>query len=110
MQLAQLVLSRSVGWECLAPPDRTRKEPSGALAEAIDDAFGGFDAMRREFSEAARARFGSGWVWLCVKPDRRLLGGGHRPILGLDVWEHAYYLKHRNDRAAYVDGWWDVVD
>ena len=97
--------------------------PTGALAEAIDAAFGSFDAFKAEFKKAALGRFGSGWAWLVVNggkveimstpnQDSPLMADyGHKtPILGLDVWEHAYYLNYQNRRADYVDAWWNVVN
>lgn len=95
--------------------------PGGDLASAIDAAFGSFDAFRATFAANAAGRFGSGWSWLVVN-DRGALEAcstanqdsplmqGHTPILGVDVWEHAYYLKYQNDRGAYVNAWWNVVD
>lgn len=104
--------------------DSTGK-PEGALAEAIDKKFGSFDAFKEQFSKEAGAIFGSGWAWLIVTPDGELaitttpnqdspimdvaeVKG--KPVLGLDVWEHAYYLKYKNVRADYIKGWWDVVN
>ncbi len=95
--------------------------PSGDLADAIDDAFGSFEAFKDEFNAAASGRFGSGWGWLVVDGNGDLavtstpnqdnpLSDGHTPILGLDVWEHAYYLHYQNERGTYVDHWWNVVD
>jgi Fe-Mn family superoxide dismutase len=95
--------------------------PSGELAEAIDSAFGSFDAFKEAFSKAAATRFGSGWAWLYVDGDGNLavnstpnqdtpLMEGHTPILGLDVWEHAYYLNYQNRRPDYIAAWWNVVD
>ena len=98
--------------------------PSGDLAKAIDAAFGSFDAFKEEFSKAAATRFGSGWAWLCVK-DGKLeicstanqdnpimpgIGCGGTPILGLDVWEHAYYLNYQNRRPDYVAAFFNVVN
>ncbi len=94
--------------------------PTGELSKAIDDAFGSFDAFRDRFSTAAATRFGSGWAWLYVKDgslqvdsapnqDSPVMTGG-RPILGLDVWEHAYYLHYQNRRPDYVQAWWSVVN
>jgi Fe-Mn family superoxide dismutase len=96
-------------------------EPSGALAAAISQAFGGFVGFKEEFSKAGMTRFGSGWSWLAVAPGGELkvlstanqdtpLSDGLTPILGLDVWEHAYYLKYQNRRADYVAAWWNVVN
>lgn len=95
--------------------------PSGDLAAAIDDAFGAFDAFQARFAAGAAGRFGSGWSWLVVNGNGDLeaystanqdspLMQGHTPILGLDVWEHAYYLNYQNDRGAYVNAWWNVVN
>ncbi len=100
--------------------------PSGDLAAAIDQAFGSLDAMKEQFSAAAATRFGSGWAWLYVdsgalkvgstaNQDSPLMGSeiagiGGTPILGLDVWEHAYYLNYQNRRPDYVSAFWNVVD
>jgi Fe-Mn family superoxide dismutase len=95
------------------------------LAEAISAAFGSLDAMKQQFSQAAATRFGSGWAWLIVKADGTLAITSTpnqdnplmdvaevrgTPVLGLDVWEHAYYLKYRNVRGDYIAAWWDVVN
>lgn len=95
--------------------------PQGALATAIDAAFGDFDKFKDEFSKAGATRFGSGWAWLSVKADGGLtvtstpnqdnpVSEGLTPILGLDVWEHAYYLKYQNRRPDYIKAWWNVVN
>ena len=98
--------------------------PTGALAEAIDRDFGGFENFKDAFSKAAATRFGSGWAWLCVKDgklevcssanqDNPLMPGvgcGGHPILGLDVWEHAYYLNYQNRRPDYINAFFNVVD
>ena len=95
--------------------------PSGDLGAAIDSAFGSFDAFKEKFSAAAISRFGSGWAWLVVKPGGALevystanqdspYMQGDTPILGLDVWEHAYYLHYQNRRPDYVKAFWNVVD
>ncbi len=95
--------------------------PSGDLAAAIDAAFDSLDAFQAAFAAGAAGRFGSGWSWLVVNGNGGLeaystanqdspLMQGHTPILGIDVWEHAYYLNYRNDRGAYVNAWWNVVD
>ena len=100
--------------------------PTGQLAEVLVETFGSFDSFKEQFAKAAATRFGSGWAWLCVKADRRLcicstpnqdnpLMTGvaecpGTPILGLDVWEHAYYLKYQNRRPDYVAAFWNVVD
>jgi Fe-Mn family superoxide dismutase len=94
--------------------------PDGDLAKAIDDAFGSFDEFKTKFQDAGVARFGSGWVWL-VKSDAGVeiistpnqdtpLAEGKTPLLGNDVWEHAYYLKYQNKRPAYLEAFWNVVD
>jgi Fe-Mn family superoxide dismutase len=106
-------------WEIMSP--NGGGEPSGALSEDIRQAFGSFDAFRQKFEDAAANRFGSGWAWLVVKKDGKLdvystpnqdspLMVGDRPVLGLDVWEHAYYLKYQNRRPEYIAAFWKVVD
>jgi Fe-Mn family superoxide dismutase len=95
-------------------------EPSGDLAAAIRSAFGGFDQFREQFTKAALGRFGSGWAWLSVDHGKLIIEStpnqdsplmeGRIPILGLDVWEHAYYLKYQNRRNEYVAAWWNVVN
>ncbi len=100
-------------------------KPAGDLASAIDSAFGSFDAFKEKFAQAATTRFGSGWAWLCVhkggnveicstpNQDNPLMPGtgcGGTPVLGLDVWEHAYYLNYQNRRPDYITAWWNVVD
>lgn len=96
-------------------------QPGGELAQAINDAFGSFDAFKEQFTKAAGTRFGSGWAWLYVAGNGKLAVGstpnqdtplmeGNTPILGLDVWEHAYYLNYQNRRPDYVSAWWNVVD
>jgi Fe-Mn family superoxide dismutase len=105
-------------WEIMAP--KAGGKPSGALAKAIDASFGSFDKFQEAFSTAAIGVFGSGWAWLVPikgkleivqKPNQFTpVNDGHTPILGIDVWEHAYYLKYRNLRAAYIKAWWNVVN
>lgn len=96
-------------------------EPQGELAKAINEAFGEFDQFKEQFTQAALGRFGSGWAWLSREQDGKLIVestpnqdspvmSGRTPILGLDVWEHAYYLKYQNRRADYVSTWWNVVN
>jgi Fe-Mn family superoxide dismutase len=96
-------------------------QPGGELAQAINDAFGSFDSFKEQFTKAAGTRFGSGWAWLYVDGSGKLAVGstpnqdtplmeGNTPILGLDVWEHAYYLNYQNRRPDYVSAWWNVVD
>ncbi|UCG22914.1 MAG: superoxide dismutase [Chloroflexota bacterium] len=106
-------------WATMGP--NAGGQPSGDLAAAIDGALGGFDAFKETFSKAAMTRFGSGWAWLYVDGAGQLavtstpnqdtpLMEGNTPILGLDVWEHAYYLNYQNRRAAYVAAWFNVVN
>ena len=95
--------------------------PTGDLAKAIDEAFGSFDAFKEAFSKAGATRFGSGWAWLVKQEgklavlstpnqDNPLMDGSGTPLLGLDVWEHAYYLKYQNKRPDYIAAFWNVVD
>jgi len=103
-------------WQVMA---KDGGKPNGALARAIDQAFGSFDKFQAAFSQAAITRFGSGWAWLIAGPGKLEVMSspnqdtpvmeGKTPILGLDVWEHAYYLKYKNLRPAYVAAWWNVV-
>ena len=116
--------NHSLFWAVMAPPAQTG-EPSAALRAAIEKDFGSMEAMKQQFSQAAATRFGSGWAWLIVKPDGALaitstpnqdnplmdvVDVRGTPVLGLDVWEHAYYLKYRNLRGDYIAAWWDVVN
>lgn len=110
-------------WKVMSP--NGGGNPTGTLAEAIDNAFGSFENFKEQFSNAAKTQFGSGWAWLCVKEggvlevagtpnqDNPLMPGvgceGY-PILGLDVWEHAYYLNYQNRRPDYVEAFWNVVN
>ena len=111
--------NHSLFWTVMNP--KGGGAPSGDLAAAIEKAFGGFDAFRAQFETAAKTRFGSGWAWLSVKKDGTLavsstanqdspLSEGMMPILGLDVWEHAYYLNYQNRRPDYVAAFWNVVN
>ncbi len=108
-------------WEVMAP--NAGGHPTGDVAAAIDAAFGSFDAFKEEFSKAAATRFGSGWAWLCVvggklevcstpNQDNPLMGEGCQgtPILAIDVWEHAYYLKYQNRRPDYVNAFFNVIN
>ena len=112
------VANHNFFWTIMAP--KTGGEPSGPLADAIKAAFGGFEAFKAEFKKASLGRFGSGWAWL-INTGGKLtiestanqdspLSEGKDPILLLDVWEHAYYLKYQNRRADFVDAWWNVVN
>jgi Fe-Mn family superoxide dismutase len=97
-------------------------QPSGDLVAAITEEFGSFESFKDKFKEAALGRFGSGWAWLCHYENKLHICStpnqdspvmedkSHAPIIGLDVWEHAYYLKYQNKRPDYVDAWWNVVD
>ncbi len=116
--------NHSLFWTVMGPG--RGGQPSGDLAAAIDSAFGSFDAFKEKFSDAAATRFGSGWAWLVVKDGKLAVcstanqdsplmpaafgGGQGTPILGLDVWEHAYYLNYQNKRPDYISAFWNVVD
>lgn len=111
--------NHSLFWTVMSP--QGGGEPSGELAAAIEAELGGFDAFKKAFTQAAITRFGSGWAWLCVDKAGRLsvensanqdspLMQGLTPILGLDVWEHAYYLKYQNRRPEYIEAFYKVVD
>ena len=106
-------------WSIMAPGGAS--EPSGELAEAIDGAFGSFDDLKTSLGATAGKQFGSGWGWLTVGPSGTLhasatanqdnpLSDGFKPILGVDVWEHAYYLNYQNRRPDYISAWWNVVN
>jgi Fe-Mn family superoxide dismutase len=106
-------------WTVMAP--KAGGKPQGALSTAIDAAFGNFDAFKEKFEAAAKTRFGSGWAWLSREKGGGLvvssppnqdspLSEGLTPVLGLDVWEHAYYLKYQNRRPEYVSAFWNVVN
>lgn len=113
--------NHSLFWQVMGP--NGGGQPTGELADAINSAFGSFDAFKEEFSKAAATRFGSGWAWLCVtngklevcstaNQDNPLMdeGCGGTPILGLDVWEHAYYLKYQNRRPEYINAFFNVIN
>ena len=115
--------NHSLFWEVMSP--NGGGQPSGALAEAINTAFGSYDAFKEQFSAAAKTRFGSGWAWLCVQSGGKVevcsspnqdnplmpgVGCDGYPILGLDVWEHAYYLNYQNKRPDYVAAFFNVIN
>jgi len=111
--------NHSLFWTIMKPNGGGK--PAGDLSAAIDTAFDGFDAFKGQFENAAKTRFGSGWAWLSVKKDGTLavtstanqdspLMEGMTPILGLDVWEHAYYLKYQNKRPDYIAAFWNVIN
>lgn len=110
--------NHSLFWESMAP--HAGGDPEGILATAIDTAFGSFREFQEQFTQAATGRFGSGWAWLVLEgktlaimstanQDSPLMEG-KQPLLGLDVWEHAYYLKYQNRRPEYISNWWHVVN
>jgi Fe-Mn family superoxide dismutase len=117
--------NHSLFWEIMTSPEQ-RTYISDDLNDALSQHFGGFEPFREQFTEAAKTRFGSGWAWLCVadngdlfvcstpnQDNPQMKGFVDRtgiPILGLDVWEHAYYLKYQNRRPDYIAAWWDVVN
>ncbi|WP_407312246.1 superoxide dismutase [Pseudomonas sp. nanlin1] len=111
--------NHSLFWEVMSPQGGGL--PKGAVAKAIDEQLGGFEAFKEAFTKAALTRFGSGWAWLCVTSDKKLavqntgnqdspLMNGSTPILGLDVWEHAYYLRYQNRRPEYIGAFYNVVN
>ena len=108
------------GWRSATTPGGA-KEPGGALAKAIDGAFGSVAAFKEQFAKAGATRFGSGWAWLSMDIAGKLsvestpnqdtpLSSNRTPLLGCDVWEHAYYLKYQNRRPDYMAAWWNVVN
>ncbi|EMF0572915.1 superoxide dismutase [Enterococcus hirae] len=110
--------NHSFFWKIMAP--NAAGEPTGAIKEAIDEAFGDFATFKEEFKKAAAGRFGSGWAWLVMENGKLAITStanqdsplmeGKTPILGLDVWEHAYYLKYKNVRPDYIEAFWNVVN
>lgn len=105
-------------WEIMKPGG---SQPQGEILKAINEVFGSFENFKNLFSETALKHFGSGWAWLVLTPDKKLkvyslpnqdnpLMNGDLPIMGLDVWEHAYYLKYQNRRNEYIQAWWNVVN
>lgn len=112
--------NHSFFWDVMSP--NGGGEPSGELAVAINKTFGSFEDFKAKFKETALGRFGSGWTWLCQQDGKLNIcstpnqdstvmdGQNNPPLLGLDVWEHAYYLKYQNKRPDYIDAWWSVVN
>ena len=111
--------NHSLFWNIMSP--RGGGEPTGELAAAITDSFGSFDGFKKEFETSAAGRFGSGWAWLVVtngeldvvstpNQDNPIMDNSGTPLLGLDVWEHAYYLHYQNRRPDYISAWWNVVN
>lgn len=122
-------VNHSMFWQIMKPFDTAQGkagEPTGALAEEITKTFGSFDAFKEKFNDTGTKRFGSGWVWLVKNPSAGLgqvklevmstanqdnpMSDGLTPIMGNDVWEHAYYLQYKNVRADYLKAWWNVVN
>lgn len=112
-------INHTMFWNLMSPNGNSA--PVGEIAKKIDEDLGGFDKFKDEFKKAALGRFGSGWAWLVLDKEGKLmivstpnqdnpLTDGLKPLLGIDVWEHAYYLKYQNKRADYIDSWWNVVD
>lgn len=113
--------NHSLFWSIMSPPSNGASQPEGKLADAITKSFKSFEDLKKEFTGKASTLFGSGWVFLVVNKDEKLsckrhsfqnspLMHGSTPILGLDVWEHAYYLKYQNKRPDYINAWWNVVN
>jgi Fe-Mn family superoxide dismutase len=111
-------VNHTMFWKMMAP--NAGGPPSGGVAEAIKASFGGFDAFKEQFAKAGVSRFGSGWAWL-IDNNGKLsiestanqdnpISDGKKPIFGIDVWEHAYYLKYQNRRPDYITAWWNVVN
>lgn len=111
--------NHSLFWTVMSP--QGGGQPIGKIAVAIETELGGFDSFKEAFTKAALTRFGSGWAWLTVSPDQKLLVEssanqdsplmqGHTPVLALDVWEHAYYLKYQNRRPEYISAFFNVID
>jgi Fe-Mn family superoxide dismutase len=111
-------LNHSMFWQIMVP--NAGGQPTGAIADSIKSSFGSFDRFKEEFTKAALGRFGSGWAWVLEQDGRLVIDStanqdsplmdGKSPVFGLDVWEHAYYLKYQNRRADYISAWWNVVN
>ena len=111
-------INHSMFWEIMGP--KAGGAPTGAIADAINSSFGSFDKLKEQFKAAAGARFGSGWAWVIDNGGKLVVEStpnqdnpmmdGKKPVFGIDVWEHAYYLKYQNRRPDYVDAWWNVVN
>ena len=111
-------VNHTMFWKLMAPG--AGGAPKGAIADAITSSFGAFDAFKEQFAKAAVGRFGSGWAWLIDSSGKLAIEStpnqdsplmdGKKPVLGLDVWEHAYYLKYQNRRPDYITAWWNVVN
>ncbi|HEX6507728.1 MAG TPA: superoxide dismutase [Chloroflexota bacterium] len=112
-------VNHSMFWVTMSP--NGGGQPSGPIADAINQTFGSFDQFKDQFNDAGVKRFGSGWAWLCTDENGQLhiestanqdspLSQGHSPIFGNDVWEHAYYLKYHNRRPEYLKAWWNTVN
>jgi Fe-Mn family superoxide dismutase len=111
-------LNHSMFWQIMAP--NAGGAPTGAIADAINSSFGSLDKLKEEFKKAATTRFGSGWAWVIDAGGKLVvestpnqdnpLMDGKKPVFGIDVWEHAYYLKYQNRRPDYIDAWWNVVN
>jgi Fe-Mn family superoxide dismutase len=112
-------VNHTMFWEIMGPAGKGA-EPTGAVADAIKSTFGGFDAFKEQLTKAGVGRFGSGWAWLVDAGGKLVIEStpnqdnpmmeGKKPILGVDVWEHAYYLKYQNRRPDYLAAWWNVVN
>jgi Fe-Mn family superoxide dismutase len=110
--------NHSMFWQIMGP--HAGGQPTGAVADAITSSFGSFEAFKEQFAKAAMGRFGSGWAWVIDQGGKLVIESsanqdsplmeGKKIVFGLDVWEHAYYLKYQNRRADYVDAWWNVVN
>jgi Fe-Mn family superoxide dismutase len=110
--------NHSMFWQIMGP--HAGGQPTGAIADAITSSFGGFDAFKEQVAKAGAGRFGSGWAWVIDQGGKLVIEStanqdsplmeGKKPVLGIDVWEHAYYLKYQNRRPDYISAWWNVVN